>query len=301
MMGTRYTLQNFAIMVILQTTMLSLLWISSFESNGYVVSLCAITFSFLGLTNYALIHEGCHNNLHVSNKSNQLMGMMCGWLFPVSFTFMEICHGVHHRNNRTDNELFDYYYPTDNLFIKYTQWYGILLGLYPPFIPLGSLLMAFVPKIFWLRPWQQAKSSSIIFQKNFFTKEIIHKIRLEVAGGIIYWTLLYWILDLKLTSIVILYFAFWFNWSTRQYVTHAFSERHITNGAWNLKVGTVMDWIFLHGQWDLVHHNYPNAPWQELPKIGEKSNKPIPYWQQYFRQWLGPRPNFQSAPKPNEV
>lgn len=276
--------------------MIGLLWLASRVSGIYLV-LAIIGFSFVGLTTYALIHEGCHKGLNRKHaKLNGLMGTVASWMFPVSFTFMDIAHRVHHINNRTDNEMFDYYYPDDNKLIKYGQWYSILIGIYPPIIPLGSVLMATTPWIFWLKPWQTAKSSSIIFDRSLFPSSVLWKIRLEVFSGILFWYVLFTVLHLDPWVVLWLYMGFWFNWSTRQYVTHAFSERDVMNGAHNLRVSRVIGWILLNGQWDLVHHNHPQARWQTLPELGRTSRAPISYWKQYFKQWLGPRPNPQPAP-----
>ncbi|MCW8932621.1 MAG: fatty acid desaturase [Gammaproteobacteria bacterium] len=291
----QYNRQNKWIFVVLQSVLIALLWFAS-QLSGWSLLFAALPFSFLGLTNYALIHEACHGCLHTKKRYNDLMGCTASWLFPVSFSFMSVAHKVHHINNRTDNEMFDYYYPDDNLLLKYAQWYSILIGIYPPIIPVGSIIMACTPWIFWLKPWQTAKSSSIIFDQTLFTAEVLRKIRLEVVLGICFWLLLFFVLDLDLFSVSILYIAFWFNWSTRQYVTHAFSKRDVLQGAYNLKVSQLMACIFLNGHWDLVHHNYPNARWQELPEMGTKSREPIAYWPQYFKQWLGPRKNKEIAP-----
>jgi len=156
--------------------------------------------------------------------------------------------------------------------------------------------MAFVPGVFRLRPWRTAKSSSIIFDRGLFNVAVVTKIRREVLLGIVFWVVTWQTLDLDLLSVGILYAAFWFNWSTRQYVTHAFSPRDVMNGAWNLKVSRMMGWIFLNGQWDLVHHNYPRVHWQDLPTLRSTSRKPISYWRQYLKLWTGPRPNWEPAP-----
>jgi len=289
--------QNWFVWLVVQSLLITLLWISS-QSSGWLLALSAFAFAFAGLTNYALIHEACHSSLNNNESINRFMGMVAGWLFPVSFSFLKITHVVHHIHNRTDHEMFDYYYPDDNLFIKYSQWYSILIGIYPPIIPLGSVLMALTPWLFWLKPWQTAKSSSIIFNKALFPARVLWQIRMEVALGIVFWWTLSEVLDLDMVSVAILYAAYWFNWSTRQYVTHAFSSRDVVQGAYNLKVSRMMSWIFLNGHWDLVHHNLPKARWQQLPDLGKKSSSSIAYWPQYFKQWTGPKANFEPAPVP---
>ena len=254
--------------------------------------------SFILLTNYALLHEAAHDNLHPTPVINRCLGMLSGWLFPASFTFLKIAHSVHHKNNRTDYEMFDYYYPSDNLLIKRAQWYSILIGIYPPIIPIGSMLMAFAPWFFNARPFAKARSSAVLFANNQFLAPDIAKIRTEVVLGIIYWISIWHLLSLDWRSVLIIYACFCFNWSTRQYVTHAFTPRDVIAGALNLKVSRLMSWILLKGQWDQVHHKHPEVPWLYLSDYAATTMKPVSYWRQYVSLWKGPRPNTEPAPQP---
>ena len=289
--------QNLLISAFLLVAMPALLYLAS-HSQGLVFAAAVIAFAFLGLTNYAMMHEAMHDNLHSEPGMNRITGTALSWLFPVSFTLMYSAHGVHHRFNRTDHELFDYYYPSDNLLIKFSQWYSILIGIYPPIIPLGSILLALAPGLFRTRPWQKAKSSSIVFNQELLKAETISKIRIDVLLGILFWGALFYLLQLDIIAVAIAYAAAWFNWSTRQYVTHAFTRRDVINGAHNMRVSRPMGWIFLNGQWDLVHHQQPRLHWQELPQAGRDSAPPISYWRQYFRLWRGPRPCPEPEPSP---
>lgn len=289
--------QNILISGLLFVSLLGLLWLAS-HSEGLVFTVAVIGYAFLGLTNYALMHEAMHDNLHSNPRLNRLVGTLLSWLFPVSFTLMYNAHGVHHRFNRTDHELFDYYYPNDNMLVKYSQWYSIMTGIYPPIIPLGSVLLAVIPGLFSAKPWQQAKSSSIIFTPELLQPARIRNIRSDVGLGILFWIVIFQVLQLDLLTIAMVYAATWFNWSTRQYVTHAFTPRDVINGALNLKVSRLMGWIFLNGQWDLVHHQQPRLHWQELPLAGRNSKMPVSYWKQYFNLWRGPRPCNEAEPSP---
>jgi hypothetical protein len=58
------------------------------------------------------------------------------------------------------------------------------------------------------------------------------------------------ILHLQSAHTLVLYACFSFNWSTRQYVGHAFSKRDIIHGAWNLRHKKLMGWVLLHGEYD---------------------------------------------------
>lgn len=254
--------------------------------------------SFLLLTNYALMHESAHATLHENSAWNRNLGMVAGWLFPMSNAFLSVAHHVHHRGNRTDHEMFDYYYEDDNRLVKFGQWYGIMTGLYWPLIPLGSLLMAIAPSIYRTAPFRTAKSSSMLFSTAEFTPQVIKRIRLEVIGGLVYWGALFVFLQVDWKIVAITYACFAFNWSTRQYVTHAFTPRDVIHGAMNLKTSAPMGWILLNGHWDQAHHRFPHVPWYHLPKFEHRTMKPVGYWKQYFRCWLGPRPNQEPAPEP---
>ncbi len=138
-----------------------------------------LVYSFLLLTNYALLHEASHDLLHPDPRINDGVGMLLGWLFPVSFTLLKVTHIVHHCCNRTDHEMFDCYYPSDNRLVKTVQWYGVLTGLWWLLIPLGSLLLALRPD--WLRslPFRRARTTAVLFDD--FGPNEMRRVRLEVS------------------------------------------------------------------------------------------------------------------------
>lgn len=288
---------NIVLVMAVQVITLGALSLASQLGWVYAIPIGVLA-SFILLTNYALLHEAAHDNLHSSPVVNRLLGSVSGFLFPVSYSFLRIAHTVHHHHNRTDGEMFDYYYPDDNLLIKRAQWYSILTGIYPPIIPLGSILMGFVPWVFKTRPFARAKSSSVLFANNQFQPAAIKRIRTEVVVGMVYWVLLWQLLSLAWLPVLIVYACFCFNWSTRQYVTHAFTPRKVIAGALNLKVSPLMSCILLRGEWDQVHHKHPDVPWLYLPTYASSTMQPISYWRQYLALWKGPRPNTEPAPQP---
>ncbi len=255
-----------------------------------------LVYSFLLLTNYALLHEASHNLLHPDRRINDAVGMLLGWLFPVSFTLLKVTHIVHHCCNRTDHEMFDCYYPGDNRLVKTVQWYGVLTGLWWLLIPLGSLLLALRPD--WLRshPFRQARTTAVLFDD--FGPAETHRVRMEVLFGICFWVLLHAVLGLGWQALLTLYLCFAVNWSTRQYVTHAFTPRNVRDGAWNLRVSRPMGWLLLNGQWDRVHHQHPHESWVRLPRLAAGLGYDRGYWRQYLSLWGGPRPCRQPGPRP---
>ena len=285
---------NLLLLILVMSGMLFLLFLASQLSLIWSVPI-GIAFSFLMLTNYALMHEAMHRNAAEKSLHNSIFGAVSGFMFPIAYTIMAVTHRVHHECNRTDHEMFDYYYPSDNLFLKYGQWYSILSGIYFFALPLGSVLMAIAPWLVHTKPFKKAKSSNILFLD--FDKNAIKTLRLEVIGGLVFWALIWNFLGLNWQSVLVLYAFAGFNWSTRQYVTHAYTVRDIRDGALNLKTNKLMEKILLNGHWDLVHHQSPNLAWHELADYAEHYPEPISYWKQYLRLWAGPKPNVMPEPE----
>lgn len=285
---------NLAIAAALLLAAMGLLWFGSQLPWPGTLAV-GIVFSFLLLSNYALMHEATHDMLHGNARINWLSGMVLGWLFPLSFTVLHVTHIVHHCCNRTDHEMFDCYYAGDSKILKYGQWYGLLLGLWWPLIPIGCLLLALMPSALRSLPFRKARSTAVLFDD--FGPLQMRRIRLEILFGILFWISLFYLLDLHWQSVLIMYACFAVNWSTRQYVTHAFTTRDVKNGALNLKVSPLMQYVLLNGHWDLVHHQYPHLPWTQLPQRAPQSLAPVSYWRQYLRLWAGPRPCAEPGPQ----
>jgi fatty acid desaturase len=274
------------------------LWIGSHVMAWYALVLIGIAFSYLMLTNYALLHEASHNNLNSNARGNYLLGVITGLLFPIPFRLMRTTHQNHHYHNRTDHEMFDLYYASDNRWLKWSQWYGILCGLFWPVVPLGAVIFAICP---WLLRWQMLKNvdpARGIAIVAHLEKDAVQAIRLELLLIVLFFFALFWWLDLKWRNTLILYACFSVNWSTRQYVGHAFSQRDVVDGAWNLRHVPWMSWLLLHGEFDLNHHRRPDVSWYYLPRLSPAGESRMSYWKQYWRQWLGPRPCQEPEPRP---
>jgi len=285
---------NIALIAAVHVAAAALLWTGSHLALVWSIPI-GIVFSFLLLTNYALIHEGTHDNLHPDPRWNRRLGMLAGFLFPVPFSMIKVTHTVHHCCNRTDHEMFDLYYPGDNMFLKLGQWYGLLSGFFWPWIPIGTVILASFPGLLKTRPFRAARTTAVLFDD--FQAHGVRRIRIEVLCMLLFWLVLFWALALRWQSVLVMYACFAFNWSTRQYVTHAFTARDVINGALNLRVSRPMSWLLLQGNWDLVHHQMPWLPWTSLRTHGLQSVPPVSFWRQYLRMWSGPRPTTEPAPE----
>ena len=277
----------------------ALLAAASHATAWWQLALAGIAFSYLGLTNYFIFHEATHDILHPSPRINHLLGFVSAAMFPIPFSLARITHQNHHARNRTDTEMFDLYYPTDNRLRKYVQWYGILLGFFWPIASIGSLLMACAPA--WFRDLMiRGAQTTGGYNMSEVRGRVVHVIRVEAILILAIFATAYWLLGLKPLPTLFLYACFAFNWSTRQYIAHAFAPRHIVEGTWNLRHVRVMSWLLLFSEYNLNHHRYPTVPWIHLPRLSPPGEKRLSYVYQYWRQWLGPQPATEPAPDPLE-
>ena len=286
---------NLVLVVVVFTLGLGLLWLGSQVESWWAIGVVGVAFSYLLLTDYALLHEASHGNLQSSAPRNYLLGLATGLLFPMPFTLMRSTHQGHHDNNRTDVEMFDLYYPHDNRVTKYIRWYGILCGFFWPIIPLGALVFSISPRSIRERFFRSHKPTGYLL--HGVRDAAVWFVRAETLLIVAFFALLFWLLDLRWQNTLVLYACFAFNWSTRQYIGHAFSKRDVIEGAWNLRHNRWMSLLLLHGEYDLNHHRHPEISWYYLPRLCPADAERPGYLRQYWRQWLGPRPATEAAPK----
>ena len=62
------------------------------------------------------------------------------------------------------------------------------------------------------------------------------------------------------------------------------------DGAWNLRVNRVVQYLFLNYHHHRAHHQHPNVPWLHLPKYVDFSQERPSFLRVYLRMRRGPRP-----------
>jgi len=278
---------NLLLVMIVFVLATGLLWLGSHVEKWWAVLGTGILFSYVLLTNYALLHEGSHGNLQTSARRNYWLGVIAGILFPMPFTAMRSTHQGHHDFNRTEREMFDLYQPGDNRLLKYIRWYGILCGFFWPLVPLGAIIFSLTPGK--LRDWIFGRDQARGYLVGSIAGEAVGRVRLETFLTIVFFAAAFWLLHLRWQNTLILYACFAFNWSTRQYIGHAFSKLDVIEGAWNLRHNRFMSLVLLHGEYDLSHHRHPEISWYYLPRLSPSDKAQPNYVKQYWRQWLGPR------------
>ena len=121
---------NIVILLITLPTIWFLLWVASHLSLLWAL-LAAFLFSHLNNTIFSSMHEAVHGLFSKSKSRNDLFGIVCAALFPTSFSLQRVAHLGHHRRNRTDQDLYDYYLPGQSKSLRNFQLYaGNLLVLY---------------------------------------------------------------------------------------------------------------------------------------------------------------------------
>jgi fatty acid desaturase len=300
------SLLNLSIATLSITVLLYLLFLVSSSTNFFIIMPSMILFAYTGNTVFALLHEAAHSNFHHNRTINYIFGNICAAFFPTAFSFQKRCHLNHHRNNRTQYELFETYDDKDNKLIKNITWYGVLTGVYwsVPFI--GSVWLLVSPKTL-LNSSFSGKSNyevgrmggaSMLRSFNKLSSKEINLMRLEVLFTVAIQILIIKSLNITLLGFALCYGAFAIAWSSLQYADHAYSVRDIRNGAWNLKVHPITKLFFLNYHDHLAHHQHPNVPWIHLPKFVDPSLEKPEFLKIYLKMWKGLVKLDQNEPAP---
>jgi fatty acid desaturase len=279
------------------------LWYAAHAPSWWAIALAAILFSFSNHTLFAIVHEAVHGVLLPSRTANELAGSMLAATFPQSFCLQRAFHLSHHRNNRTDSEFFDGIGPDDLAWVKRWQWYGILLGEYWLRVPVAGLLWLVCP---WLlrRPFLRDPSQQVVRSwGGYGVLEALDRVpavrsRCEILWAIAVQMAAWHWLGLNWTAWVCCYGAFAINWGSLQYAAHAFSERHVRNGAYDLLAPWPLRWALLNYHLHRAHHVQPNMPWTALPSLVDVTRLRPSFLGQYLAMWGGPRKAWGASPDP---
>src|SRR5436305_14861089 len=79
---------NLSLVVLVFAGGVGLLWLGSRMTEWYTLVPVGVAFSYLMLTNYALLHEAAHGNLQSNWRRNYLLGVVTGLLLPIPFRLM---------------------------------------------------------------------------------------------------------------------------------------------------------------------------------------------------------------------
>lgn len=275
-----------------------LLWFASYSESWWQTAAAAIAFSYVNNTIFSLLHESVHGIFHRHRAINDFFGMIGAAFFPTGFLFQRVCHFGHHRRNRTDDELFDYYTPSRTRLQSWFHLYCLLTGWFWFSAPLGCALYLLMGPLF-SRPFFKEKIARFYGMEPIvadLARAPASRMRSEIFFTIGFQSALVILLDLTLVGWLACYVAFALNWCSLQYTDHAYTPRDIREGASNLDVNPILRCIFLNYHHHLAHHRNPTLPWIHLPKFVDFSQPRPSFLRTYGRLWLGPRHTAEPPP-----
>lgn len=279
---------------------------ASHTQNIYSLIGCVILFSFVGNTIFGLLHEAVHNGFSDNKVINYIFGNILASFFPTGFTFQKRCHLNHHRQNRTDFEMFEAYHDNDSKFVKTVMLYFILTGIYWTNPGMGAVWLMIHPQSLLNSPFsgknnyevgRMGGAGMLRHLENLPNSEML-KMRLEVLFTILFQLSIFYFFNFSFKGWILCYIGFAIQWSGLQYADHAYSARDIRNGAWNLKVSWFTQVMFLNYHHHLAHHQHPHVSWIHLGKFVDKNEDRPSFWSIYLRMWKGLEKVNQEAPKP---
>jgi fatty acid desaturase len=279
------------------------LFLAAHAPAWWWIALAAIVFSFSNHTLFALVHEAVHGVLMPSRRANELIGSLLAATFPQSFCLQRAFHLSHHRNNRTDSEFFDGIRAEDAAWIKRWQWYGILLGEYWLRVPVACLLWLLCP---WLlrRPFlRDPRRTAVRSWGGYGVLESLARVpplrsRLELLWAIALHAAAWHSLGLDWAAVAACYGAFALNWGSLQYAAHAYSTRHVRDGAFDLRTSRLLRAVLLNYHLHRAHHREPTLPWTSLPEAVDQQAPRPSFLAQYLAMWRGPRRAWGESPEP---
>ena len=266
---------------------LAILTAASHTKNAYVLAGMAICFAFTMQMGFCLAHESVHRKLHSHRRVNIAMGILLFSMFPGSVHFFEVAHLLHHRRNRSNDELEDYVLPGESPWFKRIMYFLLISGLFWLLLPLSSVAVAMIPQRRIQLPRPEAGAGSFRKFAQFLNEVRPGRVRLDLLVTVVVWLIAIPVLHLHLLQTAICYAAFGFSWASQQYIYHVRTPRHAVLGAYDLKLWKPLELLYLHFNYHLTHHIAEWVPWKHLPAIA--AEEPTRgYARTYLKLWRVP-------------
>lgn len=250
-----------------------------------LAALSVFAFCMLMQGVFSMMHEYFHDNAHPDQRVNYGIGLVGATLFGTSATLHRVNHWGHHVRNRTPAEQGEFIHEGESPLGKTALYYfavtvGLWLsGLVFPFL---ALLIPY-RAITWLSASERYNTYSAAFAQ--FKARDWTRMRLEALGLAAFWILVGAFGPWSLTTLLLAYVAFAFSWSSLQWVYHLRTPLHVVEGAYNLRLPTLLRWLWLSFNMNLTHHRRPYLPWQELYAASDpRETQPLWYrWLLMFK------------------
>jgi fatty acid desaturase len=276
-----------AVVVALQLSVVAACVVACKSLNGWWSVSLGLLFVLTLNSVYFAIHEAEHGLLFSSRRVNSVAGTILSILLPAPYTFVRNVHLAHHVHNRSDDEVFDFYFEEDPARWKRLQFFGILTGGFWLTLVVANIVLALIP-MRWLAPAMaiDRPSAAVI---RYVNRRNQWRIRGESWTVLLFHSAICWWLGRHAIQYAIMYLIFGMSWSTLQYVHHYGTCRDVLRGAKNLHYGWPLDALWLNHGWHLTHHLHPTVSWLHLPQAaGENEPCVESLGRAYLTMWRGP-------------
>jgi fatty acid desaturase len=278
---------NIVLVAVQMSAALAVLAAASRVRRPYALISLAVLFAFVMQMGFCLAHEAVHRKLHPNRTLNMGVGVLAFALFPGSLHFFEVAHLLHHRRNRSNDELEDYVLPGENPWVKRVMYYLLISGLFWLLLPVSSVLVAMIPKKRMRLPRPDDDSGAFRRFAQFLNGVKPGRVRRDLFLTAAVWATAFPLLHLRLTSVAICYAVFGFSWASQQYIYHVRTPRHAVLGALDLKLWRPVRWLYLNFNYHLTHHLAVWVPWNHLPSIAPQTPE-RGYLNTYVHLWQPP-------------
>lgn len=287
---------NLLLVVSQMTAAFAILTAASRTHSRPLICALAVCFAFVMQMGFCLAHEAVHRKLHRNGTINIGAGVVAFTLFPGSFHFFEVAHLLHHRRNRSDDELEDYVLPEENPWFKRVMYYLLISGLFWLLLPVCSVAVGMVPKRRICLPRPHDESGAFRKFAQFLNGVRPNRVRRDLLAVIIVWATAFSFLHFRFASVAICYGIFAFSWASQQYIYHVRTPRHAVLGALDLKLWKPVELLYLHFNYHLTHHLAVWVPWIYMPSIA--AHRPSRgYMRTYGNLWRPPELVAEAWPK----
>jgi fatty acid desaturase len=238
---------------------------------------------------FSMMHECFHRNGHRNGTVNWAMGALASTLFGSSYTLIRVNHEGHHQRNRSNAELAEFILPGERAAYKIGLYYFAILGG----IWIGSFVATLVLP---LVPFRHVKSLAVRwmsmdgYNRSFaeFDRRDWALLRLEAVLAVAWWAACVWLFGWDWRVLATAYACFAFSYSSLQWIYHMHTPLDRIEGAYDLRLPTLVRWLFLNFNYNLSHHRMPRAPWQALHAVVDVAETQ-PLWWRYLCVFRPPR------------
>jgi len=278
---------NLLLVAVQMSAALAILAAASRAHNRYLLAALAIVFAFVMQMGFCLAHEAVHRKLHPNRTVNIGAGVFAFALFPGSLHFFEVAHLLHHRRNRSNDELEDYVLPGEIPWIKRIMYYLLISGLFWLMLPVSSVIVAMIPRSRMSLPDPDENAGAFRKFVQFLNGVKPGRVRRDLLVTAAVWATAFPLLHLRLTAVAVCYASFGFSWASQQYIYHVRTPRHAVLGALDLKLWRPLRWLYLNFNYHLTHHLAVWVPWNHLPAIAARQPE-RGYLTTYWHLWQPP-------------